>query len=296
MLPCDMSLPERYQNFIVMKKSIINIKNVVYWIAGSLVIFMLSCQPQLDEIKPAGDPPVSGSITVDDSDPFNPVFKVSSDKAFIFQWDMGNNQSASGKTVTSYYPFAGDYDIVCHIAGAGGKGFSTSVVYHVEQNDPNVANLPVWKELTGAGAGRTWVYNTDPETGSPDYCYQTANADEMEEYPDAWMPSWSWGQCVAITPDIHGEMVFDLDGGVHYTYHHVAGDEGVQGSFILDADNMIITIADPYILDHNIECTNPDVTVTGKYHIKLLTDDEMVLWQDQEDGETGWAWSFKRKD
>jgi len=48
-------------------------------------------------------------------------------------------------------------------------------------------------------------------------------------------------------------------------------------------------------LDYAIDCTNPAATATGVFEIKLLTDDLMVLWQDQKDGGTGWGWSFKRK-
>jgi hypothetical protein len=59
---------------------------------------------------------------------------------------------------------------------------------------------------------------------------------------------------------------------------------------------MTITITNPYILDHDIDCTNPAVTVNGTYRIMLLTDTEMVLWQDQQDTEeTGWGWSFRVK-
>jgi hypothetical protein len=168
------------------------------------------------------------------------------------------------------------------------------VNYTLTLTDPTVVSKPVYSELTGSGYGRTWVYNTDTAIGIPDYCYQTTN--DLADYPDNWMPGNSWGQCVQITPDSKGEMVFDFDGGtINYTYHHIAGDEGVKGTFIVDGTNMTLTIVNPYILDYNIECTNPDVTVTGIYDIKLLTDDEMVLWQDQQDGVTGWAWSFKRK-
>lgn len=272
-------------------------KNIKFTTFFYLLFFlMIGCAPQVDEIGDTGVPPTSGEIIIDDSDPFHPIFKAVSENSFIYAWDLGNNQKASGQIVSAYYPFAGDYKITCVISGAGGEGFYISTTYTVTDNDPKVAQLPVWKELTNGGAGRTWVYNTDVETGKPDYCYQTGGLEELETYPDAWMPSWSWGQCVQITPDIKGEMVFDLNGGVNYTYHHVAGDAGVAGSFILDADNMTLTITNPYILDHNIECTNPAVTSTGVYQIKLLNDEEMVLWQDQADAEgTGWGWSFKVK-
>ena len=96
-------------------------------------------------------------------------------------------------------------------------------------------------------------------------------------------------------------MVFDLNGGVNYTYHHVAGDAGVKGTFVLDAEKRTLTVKNPYILDHAASCTQAAATATGVYQIMKLTEDELVLWQMQKaptsdpgSGE-GWGWSFKRK-
>jgi len=245
-----------------------------------------------------GAGPSNGKIvtSVKGTDVYNPVFKATSDKGFIYHWDMGNGQLiAPGRdTATSYYPFSGTYKVVCTVYGEGAQQTEAATTFTVDKTDPSIATKPVWKELTGGGAGRTWVYNTDPATGTPDYCFQTTN--DLVDYPDNWKPANSWGQCVRITPDINGEMVFDLKDGINYTYHHEAGDEGVKGTFILNTDKMTITIINPYILDHAIDCTQPDANATGVYEIKLLTDDEMVLWQDQKDGTTGWSWSFKRKE
>ncbi len=268
-------------------------KKLFFFLVVAIYFFVLACEPQKDEIGPLGPAATNGTISIDATDPYNPKFTANADNAFIYKWDLGNDQTTSGKTATSYYPFSGEYNIVCNIAGAGGLGETITTTYTVETTDPKVANKPVWKELTGKGAGRTWVYNTDPETGVPDYCFQTYF--DLVTYPEHWKPENSWGQCVRLTPGLNSEMVFDLNGGINYTYHQTPGDEGVVGTFILDAEKMVITIVNPYIPDHNVECTNPLVTVKGIYQIKLLTDDEMVLWQDQEDGMTGWSWSFKSK-
>lgn len=261
-------------------------------IAGVILIFVASCEPQTDKIGEIGPPPTNGKIAVDATDPYNPVFTASADKGFIYQWDLGNNQNALGQAVTSYFPFSGSYNVVCTIFGEGAQSVKATTTFTVTQTDPTITNKPVWKELTGSGVGKTWVYNTDTFSGNPDYCFQTT--DDLANYPDNWKPSGSWGQCVRITPDINGEMVFDLNSGINYTYHHTAGDNGVKGTFILNTDKMTLTIVNPYILDHAIDCTEPVVTAIGVYNIKLLTDDEMVLWQNQMNG-TGWSWSFKRK-
>jgi len=274
-------------------------KKTTFKILAAAMILFASCEPQAEKIGEIGPAPTNGKITVDASDPFNPVFTASSDGGFIFYWNYGNGQQTLGtQSGTSYYPFPNTYTVTCNIFGEGGQGPALAETsYSVTTTDPTVVNKPVYKELTGGGTGRTWVYNTDPETGSPDFCYQTTN--DLVNYPDNWMPSASWGQCTRITPDINGEMVFDFEGGsINYTYHQIAGDAGVKGTFVVNAadpDNVTLTIVNPYILDYAIDCTNPSATASGVYQVKLLTDDLMVLWQDQNDGGTGWGWSFKRK-
>lgn len=268
----------------------------ILFISFSIIILLrlTSCVPKSDAIGDLGPAVANPKITVNSSDPYNPIFTATADNGFIYQWDMGNNQKiAPGKTqATSYYPFAGTYEVACTIYGAGASSSVAKTSYKVAKTDPSVFTKPMWKELTGSGNGKTWVYNTNTATGEPDYCFQTVG--DLVTYPDNWKPSGSWGQCVRITPDIKGEMVFDLNNGVNYTYRHLPTDAGVKGSFVLDTEKKTITIKSPYILDYNIDCTKPAVTATGVYDIKLLTDDEMVLWQNQKDG-TGWSWSFKRK-
>lgn len=275
-------------------------KFIQFSIGAALLLLLVSCDPQMDDIGEIGAGPTSAHIEVDASDPWNPVFTVVSDNAFVYNWVLGPNGKQQGNQVTTYLPISGDYTISCRASGEGGKFALAEMTYTVGDTDPKVGELPVWKELTGGGAGRTWVYDTDTDTGSPDYCHQTAGKEDMYFDPNGSYAG-SWGQCVQVTEDIKGAMVFDLNGGVNYTYHHVDGDAGIKGSFLLDPDAMTITVVDPYILDYNVECTNSEVTSRGIYEIKELTDDVLILWQDQEDKSasnpwsTGWTWRFKRK-
>lgn len=275
-------------------------KKYIY-LAGTVCTMLAACEPQQMGTGKIGPAPANPQLTINATDPHNPVFTAHADHGYIFHWDMGNGQSIApgASSVTSYYPLAGTYTVGVTIYGEGAQEVSKETTYHVATTDPTITAKPMWKELTGGGAGRTWVYNTNPVTGQPDYCYQTTG--DLVNYPDNWKPSSSWGQCVRITPDINGEMTFDLNGGVNYIYHHVAGDAGVKGTFILDTEKKTLTIKEPFILDHNVECTNPVATATGVYQIKKLTGDELVLWQLQTaptaspGSGTGWGWSFKRK-
>lgn len=268
-------------------------KTINYMALIMLLASVFSCEIQEDSIEAIGEGPSNGSILIDESNPYKPIFTVSSDNGFIYHWDMGNGQKLEGKEVTSYYAFSGTYNVTCIVYGAGAKNIVINQEFNVGTTDPSIANQAVWKELTGSGLGKTWVYDTNTETGVPSYCYQTTG--DLETYPEGWTLGWGWGQCVGITPDIKGEMIFDLNGGINYTYHQTASDTGIKGTFILDAENLTLTIVDPYILDHDIDCTNTAATSKGVYNIKLLTDDQMVLWQNQGNG-TGWSWRFKRKE
>jgi hypothetical protein len=270
-------------------KRIINISFII------LLLSFWSCEPQQDAAGVIGAAPSNPKISVNANDPYNPVFTASADNGYTYHWDMGNGQiiKPGANSVTSYFPFSGTYNVTVIIYGEGAQSTTVNTTFTVAATDPTVATKPMWKELTGSGNGKTWVYNTDSNTGFPDYCFQTYW--DLVEYPEHWKPQNSWGQCVRITPDINGEMVFDLKGGINYYFHQQAGDTGIKGTFILNTEKMTITIKNPYILDYNIACTVPSATTTGVYDIKLLTDDEMVLWQNQGNG-TGWSWSFKRKE
>ena len=275
-------------------------KKHIYF-AVAILAFLSACEPQRMEQGKIGPAPSNIKLTMTATDEHNPVFTAQAENGYIYHWDMGNGQviAPGPGTVTSYYPLAGTYKVDVTIYGEGAQEISADTTFHVATTDLAVASRPVWKELTGNGTGRTWVYNTNPATGTPDYCYQTTG--DLVNYPNNWKPSASWGQCVRITPDINGEMTFDLVGGVNYTYHHVAGDPGLRGTFILDTENMTITIKDPFILDHNVNCTEAAAAATGVYRIMKLTDDELVLWQLQNEPTSapgsgvGWGWSFKRK-
>lgn len=277
----------------------------IKYIIVMMAVLILSCNPQEDEIGSIGEAPTTAEISVDTSDPYNPIFTVNSDRGFTFFWDLGNGQTAQGKTVTAYFPFAGDYNVVCNVYGAGAKSVAANTGFNVQATDPKVAEAPGFKELTNKGLGRTWVYNRGSD-GSAPYTYQTTS--DLATYPEGWTPGWSWGSSVDYephngeSPDVNGEMVFDLNGGVNMTYYQTAGGTGVKGSFILDMDAKTLQIVGDgvQILDYNIDWTLERYTSTKKYQIKLLTDTEMILWQDQYDPDNpypyGWSWSFKVKE
>ena len=271
-------------------------KKIAYLIIGIVAVFAISCDPQYDDAPDIGGLPTPDFI-IDDTDPNNIILKGSSPDGFLYNWDLGNGATKQGEIVSAYYPFAGDYTVTCTVSGKGGHS-TVSKTVSVSSTDPELVNKPVLKELTGAGAGKTWVYYTDRagwDEGSDPYppgayCFMVANYD-WEEY--WWNPYEEEG---VDTPGVLNEMRFDLNGDYNYTYFSKDGVDGEEGKFLIDTEAMTIHIANPWIPDYDEENLNPEKAATGDYIIKSITDDELILYQDQgDDYGYGWIWIFKPK-
>lgn len=77
---------------------------------------------------------------------------------FIMSWDLGNGQTAKGKTATGTYPLAGTYTVSLTVFNSGGSvTYSRDIV--IEQTDPLLLDNPIFNILTGgvdAAEGKTW--------------------------------------------------------------------------------------------------------------------------------------------
>ncbi len=267
-------------------------KKIIYLLIAVVFVFNYGCEPQKDVAPDIGNAP-SGDFTIDQLDPNNVVLTVNATDAFLYTWDLGNGEKAEGQKVNAYYPFKGEYTITCTISGKGGATIVKKNL-SVSSTDPEIAQKPGFKELTGSGAGKIWVYDYKgaANDGEPDYLYMTANYDWEEFW---WNPySADYGH---PSPDFYTKMKFDLDGGYNYTLILEDGSE-IKGSFLLDMEKMTLQIIDSHIPDYNEENCDPDVTATGIYEVKILEDGHLFLWQDQsainpDDYDYGWAWEFK---
>jgi hypothetical protein len=267
-------------------------KKVTYILIAIVTVFMYACEPQKDVAPDIGAAP-KGDFTVDNTDPNYIVLTANATDAFMYTWDLGNGEKAEGEKVTAYYPFSGNFDVTCTMSGKGGA-IITKKTISVTVTDPALGQKPGFKELTNGGAGQTWIYDYKAvdNDGEPDYLYMTANYDWEEFW---WNPySLAYGH---PSPDFFTKMKFDLDGGYTYTFIAEDGTETV-GTFLLDMDEMTLTIIDAPIPDQNEENCDPDVTASGVYQVKILEDGHLYLWQDQslinpDDFDYGWAWEFK---
>ena len=255
-------------------------KKLLYILTAIAAVFMYACEPQMDVAPDIGAAP-TGDITIDNSDPNN--IKLSAPAGYLYRWEFfGAAPTSHLQTVTVNYPFVGDYKVKLVLSGKGGATDIEKTI-NITTHDPAVGQKPVLKELTGGGAGKTWVYADDNPDGQG-YCYMVANYDWDEFW---WFP-YEGGD--GPSPDFDGELIFDLNGGYNFK-----GVDGNSASFILDEENMIITFVGDNILDWDEANCNPDATSTGIYTIKSITDDELVLWQFQDNNDYDWIWRFKRK-
>ncbi len=285
--------------YFLLCTNIKNMKNILYIFL--LGIFFASCEPADMEIPELGEKS-TGDFTITASSvdgTYNFDFAATGQNAFMYNWDFNNGFTNQGASTSSYFPFKNTYTVACTISGKAGS-IKVEKTITIDVTDPKISQRPIIKELTATGAGQTWVYATDyPGTAFldwmtfPAYCFMTDALDDDSGI--AWTKPWWNPYGDEATPDATGEMAFDLNGGYNFT-----GVDGNQGSFILDAEKMTIQFKDANILDWDEGNCDPDVTATGIYQIISITDNELILWQNQttknpDDFDYGWTWIFKRK-
>ncbi|MDF1547395.1 MAG: hypothetical protein P1P88_06220 [Bacteroidales bacterium] len=146
-----------------------------------------------------------------------------------------------------------------------------------------------WTNLAGTTAeGKSWVYADDNPDGQG-YCYMVANYNWEEFW---WFP---YEGDDGPSPDFGAEMTFDLNGATNYTYTSPESIKSNGATFVLDIQNLTLQFVGANIPDYNEANCNPVQTATGFYSIKKLTENELVLWQFQDNNDYDWIWRFKRK-
>ncbi len=258
-------------------------RKIIYIITVFIAVSLYSCDPQKDDAIDIGKAP-TGDFSIDNSDPNNIVFNAPT--GLLYRWEFfGAAPTSHIQTPTVNYPFVGDYKVALILSGKGGATTIEKTVT-IMSNDPTVGQKPLLKELTGGGAGKTWVYDKGNVDG---YFYMTANYDWEEFW---WQPADDGD----IPAGINSELKFDLDGGYNYTLSENANTPGEKKSFVLNADDMTITFVNSNLPDADDENLNPDRAAKNVYQIKMLTDGELLLWQDQQNDDYAWAWRFKPKE
>ena len=252
---------------------------------GTLLGFY-ACQP-IDKRNELGDiaSPDDIDLSVVSIDGTNKIVLINNTPQYGGMWDY--KFGTTTKMVdTVVVPVVGTYEVTYYATTAGGiveKDVAVTI-------DEMTYDVPGYTELTGNGAGKTWVYDKKPCANGNEgkFCYLGPPD------PAKWNKIW-WDPGCKVGPDwytdFNGKMKFEIDGAnLICTYIPETGDPQV-GSFVLDMHNMQLTVKQPaHILDYAHPNTLPGNPESGLYTICVLEDNSLILYQAQA---KGWFWRFK---
>lgn len=268
-----------------MKKVILNI------FIASLFVGFYACEPieNRDELKSITSVDAIELTATQENPGSNEIQLLMNTPGVTGYW-----RHALGKEFTNeatvLYPVVGTFDFT-FVGSVGDEFFEKTISVAVTDLDVEVA--PEWGYLLGDDAigGKTWVFATDrpdsdPFAGSGKdlHFFMVADYDWTEFWWDAGNPDVDG----SVVPDVAAEMTFSLDGGVNYVYEHEG--EIVNGSFELDLPNESLKIIDADLV--GAYGTYLGDTQDGKYVIKKITENELILFQIHGEG---FCWIFKPK-
>jgi PKD repeat protein len=156
-------------------------------IAGAATL--LGCGEKIASI---GNPPPAPEFSVDQSDPNNPIFKVTSVEGFMFNWDFGNGKLSQDSLDTVYFPFADTYTVKLTASNKGGAT-TTAKKLMVATTDPKICANRYYRMLTGGcdAAGKTWkIDNADSALGNGGPPGKNAEGNGVSTYNDPIMYWW----------------------------------------------------------------------------------------------------------
>lgn len=138
---------------------------------------------------------------------------------------------------------------------------------------------PPYSYLIGnLGQGVTWVYAKDSPNGNFWGMVADYNWEEFWWFPDYTGESFD------------NEFTFTYDNGFTFI------QDGVKGTFQLNPSTMELTLKNPYLHMYDLDMGQGDeVMYGGKYQIKVLNENELVLLQKYPGTGYDWIWRFKRK-
>jgi hypothetical protein len=263
---------------------------IINLLIGAFIVLVAACEPIEDR-----------DVLTNSFDPDKIELKV------VQSTPGGNNLSLQMLTpgVTGYWDYVIDraftdrVDVVFPIPGLNTFTYYVSTAYMPTGDPSNVQYIaktidvqidvldhalpPAYYALVGENLeGKTWVFDGVPFDNTVWWAMVA---------PYNWQELW-WnaaGECCPPT-DAAGRMVFDLDGGANYTYYSGPDADPVTGSkWAFNADFTRLTITGPA----NILGSQEGGGNSGRFEIKVLTADKMVLYVPDAAWATGWLWKFK---
>jgi hypothetical protein len=198
-------------------------------------------------------------------------------------WDYNLGKALTNET-TFIYPIPGTATFT-YVGTLGAEFFTKTIEVEVEQLDNTLDQD--WYDLVSENTaeGKTWVFDGGPAPDGGFWWFMSPPGDKS----GAWTAWWNAAGTCCPPADAGGKMTFDLDGAANFTYFAGEGADAQTGSFVLDVENQKLIINGANILGAEAPRGNPD----GEYEIVSLTEDELVLYVQNNEGGTGWTWVFK---
>ena len=247
-------------------------KNSHRFIYLSLALFTAACSPYEDRITPADPGGTALDFTVTQTPGHdNEVTLESKTPGVISYWDYVYGFSNKQK-VTVTIPFKGEF-YVKYSAYADGGPKTDSVKVSISEKDKYYFSSPMWKLLTNAEAGKTWVWAVDIPGGA---CMGNGSGGAVK--PEWWAVGSDYLKSVNAVND---EMTFDLDKNFNFTFS--SNGKTTKGSFTLDT------------LNQTLKINGADISQGAKatYVVVKLNENELTLAQQGD----GWRniYMYKRK-
>ncbi|MFK8006893.1 MAG: PKD domain-containing protein [Saprospiraceae bacterium] len=188
-------------------------KNIFPIISFVIVLLFSACEPQQDDAIDLTAVPTNVSFTVTASTTETNVFtfKNTTSETFLYHWDFGNGETATGEEVEAYFPFMGDYDVTLKAFNDGGFGIGTQSVNVAEDDDQPCAPGSLTEFLTGCDeqgwillqdAGAYWV---GPNDGSGDTWWSNP-ADDVTTRYCAFDDEWIFNTALEVVYDSKGDL------------------------------------------------------------------------------------------
>jgi len=248
-------------------------KNIILSLFIGLIALFSACNPIEDRYEMGPKLPADQiDATVTSIDGTNKIVLKNNTLSVNGAWDY--KFGVSSKMVdTVVVPVVGTYNVTYIATTEGGLVYKDIPVTIDAMTYP----VPGYSELTGNGAGKTWVYDVSP------YCYLGP------KNPAKWGAVW-WNPGSAGYEN--AEMTFSID-GANTVYKMTNEGNEETGSFLIDMANMKLTIIGAHLPDY--EYTGDE---SGVYTICVLEDGSLVLYQERTAaaGGNGWFWRFVPKD
>lgn len=210
-------------------------------------------------------------------------------------WDIGLPDYQFTDRVDINYLFKGDLTFTYYVSTPympnGNPGeteyVATEVNVTVDKLDQPLPDA--YYKLVGEDlGGKTWVFDGgSSSTDQGGLWWFMSPLNEPDNYMSVW---WNAGGECCPPADAEGKMVFDLNGGLNYTYYATVDGDAVTGSafkFSPDFKKLSI-VGDASILGYENGAYSDEKT----WEIKELTADKLVLWRDNMPYSSAWTWVF----